>query len=36
MMVYLDDILIFTKILKEHHNIINQMLIILKKNKLIL
>ena len=34
--VYMDDILIFTKTLEKHCNIINQVLVILYKNKLIL
>ena len=34
--VYMNDILIFTKTLEEHCNIVGQVLIILKKNKLIL
>ena len=32
----MDNILIFTKILKEHHNIVDQVLVILEKSKLIL
>jgi len=34
--VYIDNILIFAKTLEEHHNIINQVLVILEKNKLTL
>jgi len=34
--VYIDDILIFTKTIEEYHNIVNPILIILKRNKLTL
>jgi len=34
--VYMDNILIFTKTLEEHCNIVNQVLAILEKNKLTL
>ena len=34
--VYIDNILIFTKTIQEHHNIVNPVLVILKKNKLTL
>ena len=34
--VYMNNILIFTKTLEEHHNIVDQVLAILEKNKLIL
>ena len=34
--VYIDNILIFTKTIEEHHNIVNNILVILERNKLTL